>query len=99
VEALLKPHQNSHPISYNHYFTETLQKIRDRRREREVDAIVRQHLGVSNQPQANTLDIDHRVDIASLIRALSTKTEPDMDRFAASEALDCMEAYYKVCVP
>ncbi len=31
-----------------------------------------------------------------LLEALNHRTEADMDRYACSEAVDCMEAYYKV---
>jgi hypothetical protein len=33
---------------------------------------------------------------SSLISALSTKNEVDMDRYACGEAVDCMLAFYKV---
>lgn len=33
AKELLIPHQKGHPITYNHYFTETLQKIRSGRRD------------------------------------------------------------------
>ncbi len=35
-------------------------------------------------------------DLNPLVAALVQRTEPDMNRFACSKALDCMEAYYKV---
>src|SRR5690349_7631804 len=35
VTELLKPHQDGHPITYNHYFTETLQKVQRERKEKE----------------------------------------------------------------
>jgi len=33
---LLMPHQKGHPITYNHYFTETIQNMREKRLEAEV---------------------------------------------------------------
>jgi len=33
---LLMPHQKGHPITYNHYFTETIQNMRGKRLEAEV---------------------------------------------------------------
>ena len=35
-------------------------------------------------------------DTGQLLKALNQRTEADMDRYACSEAVDCMEAYYKV---
>ncbi|KAF9882884.1 hypothetical protein FE257_004921 [Aspergillus nanangensis] len=44
---LLVPHQKGHPITYNHYFTETLQKIRSDRREGELTKTLQQFFGRS----------------------------------------------------
>ncbi|KAL2040034.1 hypothetical protein N7G274_007437 [Stereocaulon virgatum] len=90
---LLTPHQKSHPITYNHYFTETLQKVRNERSKNEYSRIVKNFFGVSTlEPDY----IDRHKDLRQLVTALVQSTEPDMNRFACSEALDCMEAYYKV---
>ena len=94
---LLTPHQRSHPITYNHYFTENLQKFRNERNQDEYSKIVTRFFDVSS------LDTPHycggRHDLRQLVTDLVQCTEPDMNRFACSEALDCMEAYYKVGVP
>ena len=36
------------------------------------------------------------MDLRPFVTALLQRREPDMDRLVCSEALDCMEAYYKV---
>lgn len=98
ADKLLLPHSNGHPITYNHHFTETLQKVRDERKLSEVRNAVAKWLGKEVHELDGNL-IDHRFgtrDLGALIANLTARTEPDMDRFAASEALDCMEAYYKV---
>ena len=91
---LLTPHQKSHPITYNHYFTENLQKLRNERNKNEYSKIVKQFFSMAS------LDVPHycreQHDLNQLVNALTLRTEPDMNRFACSEALDCMEAYYKV---
>lgn len=92
---LLTPHQKSHPITYNHYFTETLQKVRNERRKNEFSRIVKSFFGVSSLEQ-NFYASQKAKDLSQLVTALVQSTEPDMNRFACSEALDCMEAYYKV---
>jgi len=91
---LLTPHQKSHPITYNHYFTETLQNVRDERNKNEYSRIVKSFFGVSSL-ESSTYINQHK-DLGQLVTALMQRTEPDMNRFACSEALDCMEAYYKV---
>ncbi|KAM3070385.1 hypothetical protein ACMFMG_010212 [Clarireedia jacksonii] len=90
---LLKPHQTSHPITYNHYFTETLQKVRNERRQHEFTEIIKSFFGVSSLDNVYV-----NKDLHHLAKALVERTEPDMNRFACSEALDCMEAYYKVAL-
>ncbi|GAB1318560.1 GED domain-containing protein [Madurella fahalii] len=93
---LLKPHQNGHPITYNHYFTETLQSIRRERRRKEPERILCEFFNVS------TLDsrvyLNSYYNLQDLANSLAESSESDMKRFAASEALDCLDAYYKVAL-
>jgi hypothetical protein len=90
---LLTPHQKSHPITYNHYFTETLQKVRNERSKSEYTRILQAFFGVSS---LDSVHFSGYRDLRPLVASLGQRTEPDMNRFACSEALDCMEAYYKV---
>jgi len=90
---LLTPHQKSHPITYNYYFTEALQKVRNERSKDEYTRIVKDFFGASS---LDSLYINGYKDLRQLVATLVQRTEPDMNRFACSEALDCMEAYYKV---
>ncbi|KAL2018372.1 hypothetical protein VTK56DRAFT_907 [Thermocarpiscus australiensis] len=100
---LLLPHQGGHPITYNHYFTETLQRVRrERMRPRgsdEVTAILRQFFGPISIDSRTYLDGSYKFE--DLVRSLTESadnSEPDMKRFAAGEALDCLDAYYKVAL-
>ncbi len=90
---LLKPHQKGHPITYNHYFTEALQKVRNERSKDEYTRIITDFFGTSS---LNSVYLNQHRDLRPLVTALVERTEPDMNRFACSEALDCMKAYYKV---
>lgn len=90
---LLTPHQKSHPITYNHYFTEALQKVRNERSKDEYTRIIKDFFGASS---LESVYLDNYKDLRPLVAALVQRTEPDINRFACSEALDCMEAYYKV---
>ena len=94
---LLKPHQRSHPITYNQDFSESLQELRNERNQNEYSNIVRQSFGVSSLQDNHYCNGMH--DLRQLVTNLVQRTEPDMNRFACSEALDCMEAYYKVKHP
>lgn len=97
AEELLEPHKDGHPITYNHYFTETLQKVPDDRRMVEVRSALSRwlHKDESELDMGGTW-LKGNFDLRELTKALASRSEPNMDRFAASEALDCMEAYYKV---
>jgi len=92
---LLTPHQKSHPITYNHYFTEALQKVRSERSTDECTGIIKNFFNVSS---LESVYVNQHRDLRPLVAALAQRTEPDMNRFACSEALDCMEAYYKVAL-
>lgn len=99
ADELLEPHKNGHPITYNHYFTETLQKVRDERRIDEVRSTLAHWLEKDeNELDTRTCKLHGTFDVRGLMNALASRTEPGMDRFAASEALDCMEASYKVSI-
>ncbi|ROW06113.1 hypothetical protein VMCG_04580 [Cytospora schulzeri] len=98
ADRLLLPHVNGHPITYNHYFTETLQKIRNERNLSEVRSLVAKWLRLKEDEMNDVCNIRGTFDMGGLVDSLAARTEPDMDRFAASEALDCMMAYYKVAM-
>lgn len=98
VAEIMRPHQQGHPITYNHYFIETVQKARQahekKRQARQLNIFfkVRPEAGpsyISSSTGFNTGD---------LLNALHQSTEADMDRHACSEAVDCMEAYYQVSI-
>lgn len=92
---LLKPHQHSHPITYNHYFTETLQNVRRERQKMQVEDILKLWFKVDSLGHAFYLNGDY--DLRDLAVSLTSGgNEPDMKTFAANEALDCLNAYYKV---
>ncbi|OXV08191.1 hypothetical protein Egran_04046 [Elaphomyces granulatus] len=92
---LLIPHKTSHPITYNHYFTENLQKVQSKWCEDEYTEIIQKFLGV---PSLKSVHLGSHKDFRPLVTALMRRPEPDMNRFACSEALDRMEAYYKVAL-
>ncbi|KAF7558900.1 hypothetical protein G7046_g5252 [Stylonectria norvegica] len=95
AKTLLSPHEVGHPITYNHYFTETLQRIRQERQKTHISAALRSFFGVPElRPHSSTRSFD----LAILAEKILKQSEPDMSLFAASEALDCLEAYYKVAL-
>lgn len=78
--------------TYNHYFTDTIQKIRQRKH---------QKLTKTAQEGAATTLRDcnghyrETIDPAKLEEAMNNSIERDMDAFSSAEALDTQRAYYK----
>ena len=95
LNELLKPYQDGHPITYNHYFTETIQKVKEQRHEVDIARRLRSFLGHSSGTSVDNVSVKN-AKMPNLLSALTSRTEADMDRYACSEILDCMEAYYKV---
>jgi hypothetical protein len=95
LRELLLPYQKGHPITYNHYFTETIQNMRHRRMEEEVTRRLSTFFNIKQITSLEELP-ERRVKTSSLVTALSQRNEADMNRYASSEILDCMMAFYKV---
>ena len=92
---LLAPHKYGHPITYNHYFTETVQQVKRERSRVELTRLIKDVFGVESLgPSAHEEYIFQ--DYRPLLNALMERSNPDMNQYACSEALDCMQAYYKV---
>lgn len=95
LRELVTPTQKGHPITYNHYFTETIQNMRHRRMEEEVTRRLSAFYGVKQISSLEELP-NRKVKTTSLVTALSRRNEADMNRYASSEILDCMTAFYNV---
>lgn len=93
VAEILQPHQRGHPITYNHYLIETIQKVRQERAKKRLTQQLSSYFDSEECGNVNKKSFA----ISTLVAALTRSTEADMDRRACSEAIDCMEAYYKVC--
>ncbi|KAJ0100684.1 hypothetical protein J7T55_002027, partial [Diaporthe amygdali] len=97
TDDVLKTHQAIHPITYNHHYTETVQKIRADRKRNECASAVKRFFNVSTLGPCDLFITN--VDLSSLVDTIiGDTTEPDMNRFAASDVSDHMEAYYKVAM-
>lgn len=95
---LLYPYENSHPVTYNSEFTETLQKIRLKRQAPQLDEIL--HKFFPNAPlDSQKYNSGEYIDLAGLRKELVQRLEPDLYRASASDALDSADAYYEVSPP
>ena len=94
---VLAPHIHGHPITYNHYFTETIQNTRRKRQEKDLrDQLRRFNPNIADGDRETAHFLNTGVRISDLASSLASRNEADMDKYAASEILLCTEAYYKV---
>ena len=81
-----------HPTTYNHYFTLTVQKMRQRKHRK----ITKKASEVSQVRMYDRNDDLHiNVDPGKLTEAMNKAIELDMDVFSCQEALDTERAFYK----
>ena len=86
-----------HPITYNHYYTTTIQKMRSKGQLAKMEVIMKKNEKTTYDYQRNSsTSIDPRGLAAGLA---NMSVEEDMDKFSASDALMCALAYYKVSSP
>lgn len=88
LEGILRD-LGSHPITYNHYFTETVAKIQHDRHAGEMRRLLSACFKEKISVSANDVDW-------LLSRLTPYNINPDMSRTAAEATLDYMMAYYKV---
>jgi Dynamin central region/Dynamin family len=82
-----------HPITYNHYFIDTLQNAQQSRLQEKFDEIAESCQSLYSDPSLPT----HRLITPSKLKEESAKLfQRDMKKYAAEQALDAMQAYYKV---
>lgn len=96
VQEIIRPHQEGHPITYNHYFTQTIQKARQEHAKKDQARRLNAFFKIRPEMGPSLVSGHHGFNTGDLLDALNQPTEADMDRFACSEAIYCMEAYYKV---
>lgn len=91
MAELLGPHDEGHPITYNHYLTDNVQKAQSERRRRRFEAAWKGFFGTED-PKAP----QYHVYPLQLMKVLEERTEVDMDCYASELTVDYMQAYYKV---
>ncbi|KAK6076277.1 dynamin family protein [Seiridium cupressi] len=95
ASKLLQPHQNGHPITYNHYLTESIQQVRTERRRTKVAKVLQEYLGISPVESAATR-INTTVNFGELIAALAdcitAYYKVALKRFIDDVAVELIEA-------
>ncbi|KAF2116621.1 P-loop containing nucleoside triphosphate hydrolase protein [Lophiotrema nucula] len=80
------------PMTYNHYFTNILQKQRQRKQQQIMQQArdASEELVVDQRGYERTRVVPERME-----QALADSLEQDMDKYSSEEALDNQRAYYK----
>ncbi|KAH6869680.1 P-loop containing nucleoside triphosphate hydrolase protein, partial [Thelonectria olida] len=92
---LVKQHQQSHPVTYNQDLADAVQKVRVERNRQMITCRVKNFFSTS-QMQEHYCAKTHNLEL--LVEQLLLDVEPNPSRFAASEALEYLEAYYTVAM-
>ncbi|KAK2846368.1 hypothetical protein FQN49_005790 [Arthroderma sp. PD_2] len=95
ISELLEHHEVGHPITYNHYLTDNVQKAQANRRKQELAKLLKQFLGSSALEDGR---LNHKFNAEDLLSSLAEGTEANMDRYASNAAIDMTQAYYKVAL-
>jgi GTP-binding protein EngB required for normal cell division len=95
IGQIMHPHQTGHPITYNHYLTENIQKSRAEHQRKQMARKLDAFFGTDQEKGKNRCDA-RSIDVVNLLNTITCNSIADMDRYACSEAIDCMRAYYKV---
>ena len=96
LHKIMRAYQD-HPINHNHYYTDTIQNVRQRREERRLQrAIEDSTKKIDIRDGGGHLRSVTEIDPGGALKSFSPQTEADMLRFSCQEALDCMRSIYKV---
>jgi hypothetical protein len=95
LDKLIQDEQRD-PLTYNHYYTDNIQKARlDAQRKEVRNAVTR----VANEDWNGNLHISNTsYDLDRFLRGLGQRITIDMDKQACDEALTQLNAYYKVSI-
>ncbi|QIX02444.1 hypothetical protein AMS68_007961 [Peltaster fructicola] len=95
ITELLHPHLHGHPITYNHYLTDNVQKAQSSRQRKQFE---RSFMKVLDLTDLKAEHHCHMTTPSKILDQLQQKTEVNMERYASELAVDYMEAYYKVAM-
>jgi GTPase SAR1 family protein len=90
-----------YPMTYNHYYTITIQKLRSQRAEKNLAECIAEATYQTNYYTSTGIKsyvpvtVD-RIDTGKLKRLCSERITLNMDDHSCNDALDCLYAYYKV---
>jgi hypothetical protein len=93
LETLLEDEQQQ-PITYNHYYTDNVQKARQKDAQDVISTLMEET--AANDFRGVMHVSNNGIDVKRLIQGLQKRVLVDMDEQACAEARAGLEAYYKV---
>ncbi|OLN97026.1 Interferon-induced GTP-binding protein Mx2 [Colletotrichum chlorophyti] len=88
--------ENKHPITYNHYYTDNIQKARHDSQKQAVRQALRMATAEDWKGKCHISNLPEDMD--RLLNSLQLRICVDMERQACNEALAGLKAYYKVAM-
>ena len=97
TDEVLRPHLVGHPLTFNHYFIENIQKKRRHESRKVMAKKLATFFTISpEESKFSSRVYSGQFNMQALLDSLVLETEVDFDRFACLEATNAMEAYYQV---
>ncbi|KIX04462.1 uncharacterized protein Z518_05330 [Rhinocladiella mackenziei CBS 650.93] len=99
AEEVLRPYVKGHPLTFNEYFIENIQKKRRMETRKLMAKKISSFFGKDPEVELDSSRIfEGKFNVRALLDALVLEIEVDADRFACVEATNAMEAYYEVAL-
>jgi hypothetical protein len=102
LKKIISDRRKLYPMTYNHYYTTTIQRLRSQRAEKNLAECIAQatfqtsyYASTGTKSSYIPVTVD-RVDKDKLKTLCSERITLNMDDHSCSDALDCLHAYYKV---
>ncbi|KAF1732556.1 Interferon-induced GTP-binding protein Mx [Beauveria bassiana] len=96
LSELLKLHEESHPITYDQRFIKDRETVLSQREEVRVGALLKEAFKPIYMDRETSVHAS--IDFSKLVQKLVKRPEFDVDHSAASDALDCLLAYYQTAL-
>ncbi|KAI9850445.1 MAG: hypothetical protein M1838_005657 [Thelocarpon superellum] len=95
--GLIMEDLKSYPINHNHYYTDTIKRMRHTREKQVLTACLERMTTRTPGKDGQTPEKKpKKVDVEKVVESYSAQIDPDMVKHSCEEALDCVLAIYKV---
>jgi GTPase SAR1 family protein len=84
------------PVTYNHYYTDTIQKKQSDRTRHLLERAVGQATTETHNPGCTSSHSSTNVDVAAVVAQVHSQVDRDMVHYSCEHLLDCVLSMYKV---